>query len=1852
MLLYPSLESSVTLPLYTPVLFMIRASENELPSTPEASPNGSFSGMSMLEDGGESFLGCEAASLDGGGSEGGWSASSVEKLQLQYWTSLPTASGGGDGIGGWGALPMQILRRGGGGGGGGAIQSANTAGASAQPGEFPLGNEKSNTNSSSVVFAATLVFPIVSGSYEATARVGISSDSTANEVSGAWRWLGKPNENTKMSVQAPSAAKHSLLPEPSYRTMSRLSEAMAIAAIALSKQSQAALLLKGAGGQRRNSYGSSRSYLNENLAAAAAAASAAAAAVAASNPAPLKPLTLQGSVSRSYHLPVSNTPVQLPSISHHQALLLDSLALSPSTVILPKHINNAADSPSSSSSTSSSSPYSSSKVLHSLSTHSPQIRAATLSSSSSSPNLLSMSSSTSTLSSSSPSSSSSAGALRQSFVESASVVYSETAASLSMRASSSSLSPSQGANTAAISSTMNTAMNGVGQSGTVTSATINEISYVSALISILVSNWSSTSSTSASDVLGGITESIRGGGSAKQTKKSSRGRFGGSESEKSFTALVQLIACLPVLRQPAVRTKFVSKILGIEMNAAVSLLEGVAGLPLEVVLNMSSPAREARLAARRTVLCRNAIASAVSGGGGGVGGGGGLGGGGIGVLGALSRNFKQYMSSSSSAASAVSTMSPKSSSDSPKAGGGMSAGVSPYLGPGSMSPYIDQPVSPIASLGGGGVGGKGPQSPKSLHDDSNISSSSGAFVTSPVKPFVLAKLPLPPGVPVLTPLAITSAQMSSISASPSPTACSNFAYVSLEDIEDVFDEDGLEDADILAKLSPYTSAMMARRIAALRKTESKVISRASSRASMRQRPLDVTRSPARGGVSGGSTFDNIDIGMGLQSPSSSSFGGAINATAVDINQFSLSSSNTSSRSTLHSPTLRSVSMQATSPMIQSIGITGRPPLHSDAIFMLPAPSSPTAAAASVASSSSSSSSPRNLTLTASSSSFRPPAFLSPSSSGASISNGGGGIGGGFEKRSLSQLGIGGGNTVVVGGGGGGGLSARPFETTFFCSVMSTRQRALHTLVEWASGQHWRLLEASPSNDSLNSPVTNNTININSNSSYSSSMSSATSNGNSTSTSVNNSMQDQLEAMSLELCINALHHISPAYVHKRTVEVIVSSACSSRAGSSARIYLTRGIRILFGKGAVCGPEPVLMRACYPVLVTALPNSAGGRGVGGGGGAGAAAVAASSGLSTCITLRAVPNLSRVVAQCISESLFSQLYENRSKKKTSVEAEILFSSSEVAGAAAGAGVGGGGGGGSSGGTPSISEHLVPSPPHIPTHPPHLSSVSSLSPPRTAIVSGAVSVVSSSSSSSLPQNQHLSIHLPRSLDFREHLIGSPVVPHSSNMADKGNSPSRSNKGGSNLGVSNANKGLLLSQQQQPSPQPEKEKLLATSRIETQFDFTAICALMADLVLASCAHSARSEMATSALSPTSSSSSSTLTTTSAESSGVIDSNGPPPRHHGGLVKRRSASRANMVASPPRDQQHDVAAVGFPSTMTTSLSPPTANVGVHSGTASSAISTLLVGSVSSPGLSVNPPRPPHTSSPLASSGMTNSSSSSSPPFSASAPPTGHHLLSGPLATINLSGAVSSPVPITDGNHNVLGNSSLPKERLTRLWFDATRALALASLCIPVVPDTGVGATPEFRSVAACTLRICSVNDTLRDVFLVAVLRSWPKDASDSEAALLEVIHQILLTSLSSNTSSTTTSSSSLYSSSSASSMVLPPKIDGSLRRRLVARLCRSLSSAHIRVARNALIVLFNPALQITSTSNRITRVDPNVIGEGDIGDHHHGHLHQFTRENESLKAKVVETLKIVSDKHWNQIVRASSAQHLSVLMAE
>jgi hypothetical protein len=1819
MLLYPSLDSTVSVPLYTPVLFMLRASENELPSTPEGSPDGSFSGMSgvgSIEDDSDVASFDERGNL---GSDGGLSASTVEKLQLQYWTSLPTASGGGDGIGGWGAIPMQILKRGGGVSSLGiqsvlktqqggesllfeeeqrpsaAIRNNGTSNSNTGTGGGGIGGG-STTSSSSIVFAASLVFPLSSGSFEATARVGIASDVTASETSGAWRWLGKPNDNTKLLVQPLQTSRHRLLPDPSYKTMSRLSEAMTMAAIALSKQSQAALLLKGAGGQRRNSYGSSRSYMNENLAATAAAASAAAA--AATNPSPLKPLSILGS-GRSYHLPVQHMAVQLPSISHHQALLLDSLALSPSTLFLPKRLN-----------TDNNIQTSTPPPTHQISVHSPQIRAAALASSASSPNLLISSSS----------SSSSAGALRHSFAEPASVVYNETAASLSMRAT-----PPQGSSTQPTHSSpsMNSSTTvGLGQASAITAGMINEIAYVSALISILVSNWASTSSnmsytnTTTRNTLGSISKRLNSSNDSS------------GSSERAFTALVQLIACLPVLRQPAVRSKFVSKILGIEASAATLLLEGISSLPIEVVLSMTSPARETRIAARRTTLCKAAIATAVSTGSSGGIHSNGLGYGGLG--GTLNRTFKQFMSVSSSS-SAASTQSPKSSSDSPKASGGiMSTGVSPYLGPTAMSPYLG-PESPIASIGGRGGGG-GPYSPNPLEDEKGRGGGGGVnalsvFPASPVKPFVLSKLPPVPLLPL-------------ISNNPSSSTISypntHYSYVSLDDIDDVFDEDGLEDADIMSKLSPHTAAIMTRRIAALRKSESKVISRTSSRASMKQRPsTDVPRSPARGiggGTvgGGGTTFDNIDIDN-FQSfpPSEIHLALPPSLTTRSIQSPPSIRGHVSAGSSLTASVNGGIA--PTSPLMPSLSGYGRPPLHSDALFMLPAATSPVAA------------SPRNLTM----SSSRPPVFLSPSSSGTGIHNIGSigsitGGGGGPEKRILNSK-SGGGNINIDGTiSSSSSSSSRPFETTFFCSVMSTRQRALLTLVEWASGPHWRLLEVARASDGTSSTTSTST------------QASDTHNGSNASLI---SVQDQLEAMSLELCINALHHISPAYVHKRTVELIVSRACTSRSGTSARIFLTRAIRILFGKGAVCGPEPVLMRACYPVLVTALPSSAGGRGVGGGGGAAAAAAAASTGLSTCITLRAVPNLSRVVAQCISESLFTHLYENQNKKNLAIVSESLFSPLEIN---HGNGTGGN----------SMSEQLIPSPPP-PSH------VSSLSPPHTALmttanVTSTVAMATTAAMKSATEDKtysprqsgsgrgassrlSLSINLPhlpaRALDFRENAISSPI-PISLSGAVK-NSPSSpllsetstglyhhlspSRKVSSTTTLSDVNVGHLCLLQK------SNQTFMNTSKDETNFDFSVVCALMADLVLSSCVHSSRTDSAASTSSIFTSStmvSPNTVgfipqSTTSGSSPHQQSGHGHGHAGHAVLVKRRSGSRANMVASPPRDQNEMIT---FPVSTNSQVTNNSSSEigGVKPIESLSPISAILLTGTSVS--SALPPRLPSYTSTTSPSSFS-SSSSSSPPFSSSTPPPGHgHQPSS--ENFVLSASLQSQQ--LQGNSTLTGSTNTsthqPNERLTRLWSDATRALALASLSLPVVPDAGVGTTPEFRSVASCALRICAVNETLRDVFLSSLLKSWPTDASDSEAALLEMIHQVLQTS----PASTTTSSLSMTISASAAAMAIPPRVEGILLKKLVSRLCRSLRSAHIRTARNALIVLFSPALQITRSTTDLNRSG----GDGDQGQG------QNTCETDFLKKKIAESLTFVSDKHWNPIVRLSSAQHLSVLVGE
>ena len=58
-------------------------------------------------------------------------------------------------------------------------------------------------------------------------------------------------------------------------------------------------------------------------------------------------------------------------------------------------------------------------------------------------------------------------------------------------------------------------------------------------------------------------------------------------------ALAELLACLPLLRQPAARAKLVSKLLGIDAVAATALCDAVGRLPLSAVLNMAPACRAA-----------------------------------------------------------------------------------------------------------------------------------------------------------------------------------------------------------------------------------------------------------------------------------------------------------------------------------------------------------------------------------------------------------------------------------------------------------------------------------------------------------------------------------------------------------------------------------------------------------------------------------------------------------------------------------------------------------------------------------------------------------------------------------------------------------------------------------------------------------------------------------------------------------------------------------------------------------------------------------------------------------------------------------------------------------------------------------------------------------------------------------------------------------------------------------------------------------------------------------------------------------------------------------------------------------
>ncbi len=106
-------------------------------------------------------------------------------------------------------------------------------------------------------------------------------------------------------------------------------------------------------------------------------------------------------------------------------------------------------------------------------------------------------------------------------------------------------------------------------------------------------------------------------------------------------------------------------------------------------------------------------------------------------------------------------------------------------------------------------------------------------------------------------------------------------------------------------------------------------------------------------------------------------------------------------------------------------------------------------------------------------------------------------------------------------------------------VMTVRQRALLALGRWASGAHWE-----PS--------------------------------------------DPLQPLALDLFLNALQYLSPAYVHQQLVVHVIQSLCCSLPTSIVRVYFARALRTLFGKGSA-SPSATVTRGEGPMRQR-VPNLA--------------------------------------------------------------------------------------------------------------------------------------------------------------------------------------------------------------------------------------------------------------------------------------------------------------------------------------------------------------------------------------------------------------------------------------------------------------------------------------------------------------------------------------------------------------------------------------------------------------------------------------------------------------------------------------
>ena len=111
------------------------------------------------------------------------------------------------------------------------------------------------------------------------------------------------------------------------------------------------------------------------------------------------------------------------------------------------------------------------------------------------------------------------------------------------------------------------------------------------------------------------------------------------------------------------------------------------------------------------------------------------------------------------------------------------------------------------------------------------------------------------------------------------------------------------------------------------------------------------------------------------------------------------------------------------------------------------------------------------------------------------------------------------------------------------------------------------------------------------------------------------------------------------------------------------------------------------------------------------------------------------------------------------------------------------------------------------------------------------------------------------------------------------------------------------------------------------------------------------------------------------------------------------------------------------------------------------------------------------------------------------------------------------------------------------------ARALAAVRLSAVADGGDGVSSEYRSVLACALQLCSSCPLLRELVLRRILRKWPAGHSDNEIALLEFLATVL-----------------------AATTHRADLVVTDLRSALLGRVLLCLRSAHVKVARTALVL--------------------------------------------------------------------------------